>query len=77
MLYEIFYYMVFTCQSAGKIWSPIYTQDIVKPGSHYEINLTRFLYHLFDTNLVKIITYMFRTQRRIKNSIKHLRWSFL
>ena len=53
MLYEIFYYMVFTRYSAGKIWSSICLQDIVKPGLHYHINLirlnniiTRFLYQI-------------------------------
>ena len=51
MLYEFFYYMVVTHYSAGKIWSSICIQDIVKPEFHYQINLirlinviTRFLY---------------------------------
>ena len=53
MLYEIFYYMVFTRYSAGKIWSLICIHDIVKPELHYQINLirltniiTRFLYQI-------------------------------
>ena len=53
MLYEIFYYLVFTRCSAGKIWSPICIEDIVKPELHYQINLirliniiTRFLYQI-------------------------------
>ena len=85
MLYEIFYYMVFTRYSAGKIWSSICIQDIVKPEFYYQINLTqliniitRFLYQIFLTNKSdEIFIYMFRTQMRIKNPIKHLRWSFL
>ena len=63
MLYEIFYYMVFTRYSAGKIWSSICIQDIPKPELHYHINLirliniiTRFLYQIsltdkFDENI--------------------------
>ena len=43
MLYEIFYYMVFTRYSAGKIWSPICIQDIVKPELHYQINPIRLI----------------------------------
>ena len=57
MLYEFFYYMVFTHYSAGKIWSSICIQDIVKPELHYQINLirlinmiTRFLYQIFLTD---------------------------
>ena len=41
---------------AGKIWSSICIQDIVKPELHYQINLirliniiTRFLYQIFLT----------------------------
>ena len=56
MLYE-FFYMVFTHYSAGKIWSSICIQDIVKPELHYQINLirlinmiTRFLYQIFLTD---------------------------
>ena len=40
MLYENFYYGVFTCDSAGKIWSSISMQDNVKPVLHYQIYLT-------------------------------------
>ena len=57
MLYEIFYYIVFTHYSAGKIWSSICIQDIVKPELHYQINLillinmiTRFLYQICLTD---------------------------
>ena len=39
MLYEIFYYVVFTRYSTGKTWSLICMQDIVKPELHYQINL--------------------------------------
>ena len=39
MLYEIFYHMVFTRYSAGKIWSSICIQDILKAELHYQINL--------------------------------------
>ena len=86
MLYESFYCMIFTHHSAGKIWSSICMQDIVKPGLHCKINLIRLMYHIIInlyqiclTNicLMKIIIYMFRTQRRIKNPTKHLIWSFL
>ena len=54
---RIFYYMVFTRYSAGKIWSSICIQDTVKPDLHYQINLmrlintiTRFLYQICLTN---------------------------
>ena len=55
MLYEIFYYMVFTCYSADKIWSSICIQDILKALLHYQINLIRlinnsFLYHIRQTD---------------------------
>ena len=43
MLYEIFYYMVFTRHSAGKIWSSICIQDIVKPELHHQVNLIRLI----------------------------------
>ena len=33
--------MVFTRYSAGKTWSLICMQDIVKPELHYQINLIR------------------------------------
>ena len=56
MLYEIFY-IVFARYSAGKIWSSICIQDIVKPQLHYQINLirlidmiTRFLYQICLTD---------------------------
>ena len=56
MLYEIFYFMVFTRYSARKIWSSVYMQDIVKPELHYQINLirlvnvARFLYQICLTD---------------------------
>ena len=50
LMIPIFYYMVFTCDSAGKIRSSICMQDIVKPGLHYQINLTRFLYKICLTD---------------------------
>ena len=43
MLYEIFYYIVFTRYLVGKIWSLICIQDILKAESHYQINLTRLI----------------------------------
>ena len=80
MLYGIFYYMVFTRYSAGKIWSSI---CILKAELHYQINLIRlinnsFLYQicLTEINLMEIIIYMFRTHRRIKKQVKRIRWSF-
>ena len=76
--------MVFTRYSAGKIRSSICIQDIVKLGLNYQINLirlvnmTRFLYQIYLINLMKVIIYIFRkSQRYIKNQVKHLRWSFL
>ena len=57
MLYGIFYYMVFTRYSAGKIWSSICIQDILKVELHYQTNLigliniiTRFLYQICLTD---------------------------
>ena len=35
--------MVFTRYSAGKIWSSICIQDVVKPELHYQINLILLL----------------------------------
>ena len=43
MLYEIFYFMVFTRYSAGKIWSSIFIQDIIKPELHHQVNLIRLI----------------------------------
>ena len=43
MLYESFYYMVFTRHSDGKIRSSIRIQDIVKPGLPYQIILIRLI----------------------------------
>ena len=77
MLYEIFYYMVFTRYSAGKIWSSIYLQDIAQPGFHYQMNLIRLTWLVlcirfaWQINLMKTIIYMVRTHRRIKNPVKH------
>ena len=79
MLYENFYYMVFTCHSAAKIWSLICTQDIVL---HYQINpiwltwLVFWIRFVWQANPVKMIVYTFKTQRRIKNLVKHLSWTF-
>ena len=42
--------MVFRRHSVGKIWSSICIQDIVKPGLHYQINLTRFMYQICLTD---------------------------
>ena len=56
MLYETFYFMVFTRYSPRKIWSSVYMQDIVKPELHYQINLirlvnvARFLYQICLTD---------------------------
>ena len=57
MLYDIFYYMVFTRYSVGKPWSIICIQDILKAELHYQINLirlinitTRFLYQICLTD---------------------------
>ena len=47
MLYGIFYYMVFTRYSAGKIWSSICMQDILKAELHYQINLIRLINNSF------------------------------
>ena len=41
MLYENFYYMIFTGHSAGKIWSSICMQHSVKSALHYRTNVIR------------------------------------
>ena len=64
--------MIFTRHSAGKIWSSICIQDIIKLELHYQINLVRLILLVSENNV-----YMLRTHRRIKNPVKHLRWSFL
>ena len=62
-LYEIFYYMIFTQHSAGKIWSSICMQDIVKLELHDQINLIGLMLFVFcirfiwQINLMKIIIY--------------------
>ena len=62
------------------LWPSICIQDIVL---HYQINPVRLIWLVFcirfvwRVNLMKMIIYMFRTQKRIKNPAKHLRWSFL
>ena len=73
LLYENFYDMVFTRHSAGKIWSSICIQDVVL---HYQriipiqlIWLVFCIRFAWKVNLMKMIIYMFRTQRRI-NSIQ-------
>ena len=44
--------------------------------------LMRLIWHVFcirfvwQINLIKKIIYMFRTQKRIKNPVKHLGWSY-
>ena len=43
MLYENFYYMIFTGHSAGKIWSSICMQDSVKSALHYQTNVIRLI----------------------------------
>ena len=65
----MFYYMVFTRYYAGKIWSSICIQDIVKPELYYQINLIRlikviirFLYQICLTDISDENNYMFRTQ---------------
>ena len=69
LLYENFYDMVFTRHSAGKIWSSICIQDVVL---HYQriipiqlIWLVFCIRFAWKVNLMKMIIYMFRTQRRI------------
>ena len=69
LLYENFYDMVFTRHSAGKIWSSICIQDVVL---HYQriipIQLIWLVFCIrfsWKVNLMKMIIYMFRTQRRI------------
>ena len=80
MLHENFDYMVFTCHSAGKIWSSIFIQDVVYLG-HYiayytlsgspgTINLTRFLYQICRTGKSDENDYFY--VQNIKNSVKHL-----
>ena len=83
VLCEIFYYKVFTRYLADKIWSSIYVKDIVKPELHYQINLIQliniisFRYQTWLTEKSDENNYMFRRQWRIKNPVKHLRYSFL
>ena len=69
LLYENFYDMVFKRHSAGKIWSSICIQDVVL---HYQriipiqlIWLVFCIRFAWKVNLMKMIIYMFRTQRRI------------
>ena len=75
--------MVFTRHLAGKIWSSICIQDIVKPELHYHINLILSISLVFcirfvrQINLMKIIIFAFRTQRRIKDPVKHQRPNIL
>ena len=66
MLYEIFCYMVFTRYSAGKIWSSICIQDIVKVELHHQINLipliniiTCFLYQICLTDKSDVNNYLY------------------
>ena len=66
MIYESFYYMVFTRYYAGEIWSSICIQDIVKPELHYQINLIRlikviirFLYQICLTDISDKNNYLY------------------
>ena len=74
MLYENFYIIWFS-HAIRLVKSPICIQDIVL---HYQINpidsFDSFSVSDFDR---KMIIYMFGAQRRIKNPVKHLKWSFL
>ena len=73
MLNENCYYMVLIRHSACKVWSSICIQDIVL---HYQINSIRLIWLVFSirfiwqVNLMKMIIYMFRTERYIKNPVK-------
>ena len=71
MLYKILYYMVFTLYSAGKIWSSICIQVVLKAELHYQINLIRlinimirFLYQicLTDKSHENNYLYVYKTQ---------------
>ena len=66
MIYESFYYMVFTRYYAGKIWSSICIQDILKPELHDQINLIqlikviiRFLYQICLTDISDENNYLY------------------
>ena len=66
MIYESFYYMVFTRYYAGKIWSSICIQDILKPEVHDQINLIRlikvimrFLYQICRTDISDENNYLY------------------
>ena len=66
MIYEIFYNMVFKHYYAGKIWSSICIQDIVKPELYYQINLIRlikviirFLYQICLTDISDKNNYLY------------------
>ena len=66
MMYEVFYNMVFTRYYAGKIWSSICIQHIVKPELHYQINLIRlikviirFLYQICLTDISDKNNYLY------------------
>ena len=75
MLYEVLYYMVFTRHSAGLqyVYEILQIRDYIINA----INLTRFLYQICLTDKSdKKIIYMFRTQKRIKNPVKQLGWSY-
>ena len=78
MLYENFGYMVFTCHSAGKIWSSIciktfYIQDIVcftLSGLYGTIYLTRFQYQICLTGKSDENDYFY--VQNIKYPVKYL-----
>ena len=74
MLYENFYYMVLTRHSAGKSG-----RQFVFKVLYYIVRLIRYdlIWLVFcirlwqQVNLMKMIIYMFTTQRQIKNPVKH------
>ena len=50
------------------------------PHLYYHLRLVWLVFCVrlvWQANLMKMIIYMFRIQRRMKNLVKHLRWSFL
>ena len=52
MLYENFYYMIFTDHSVGKIWSSIRVQDSVKSALHYQTTVIRLIWLVFCIRFV-------------------------
>ena len=88
MLYENFYYMIFTMSGQlppirVRVWVRVgdnlprgqfssHAIRLVKSGGQFVLKILCYI-----IRLIKIIIYMFRTQGRIKNPVKHLRWRFL